>query len=413
MPAKLLDMKTLLRDDLPEPRAVHAAQPEFSFDNGDNDPAAVPVEAMAQIAAHVIRDHGKRLAWYHLGGSPLGWLPLREHLAKRLAAPQARKVSADEILVLPGSTPGLDLVNAAFLRPGDHVLVEAFSYSAAIRRLERLGVRIHAVAMDSQGIDAEALEAQLGALASQGISPRLLYTIPTVQNPTGSILPLDRRLRLIELARRHGFLIFEDECYAELTWDDARPPSLFSLGADCCILLGSLSKTLVPALRLGYLAAPSGIMGRLLALKNDGGTGGLTQLVAIRYLETQYDTHVARLRDELRQKCAHVIEAFAREFGVTADILAPQGGMFVWVKLDPAINALQLLDEARRQGITFNAGPDWHANYTDGHNMIRVCFAASTLERLDQGIGMLANLSHRIFGLPARSGNAAARSTTS
>lgn len=400
-----LDAASLFRPGLPPPAAPFAGRAPFAFDNGDNDSTGVPVEALAEIAAEVILRHGADLAYYHLGGSPLGHAPLREHLAERLRRTRGMQVGADDILITSGSTQGLDLVNDLLLAPGDCVLVEAHTYSAALNRFRRLGMRTEVVALDDQGIDVAALEATLERLAFEGVRPKYLYAIPTIQNPTGTVMPMARRLALIELARRHGFLIFEDECYAELTWADAAPASLFALAPDACIHIGSLSKTLAPALRVGYLTAAPQVLLQILALKRDGGVGALNQMIAAEYFARRHGEHLAALKVTLKAKCERMIEAVAREFGVAAEVRAPEGGMFLWARLDPAIDVARLIEPARAAGVVFNAGPDWSVNPADGAGLIRLCFAAPSLEDIDEGVARLAQVCRETFGVPERSAN--------
>ena len=400
-----MDAVSLFRQGLPPPVPLSVGRPAFAFDNGDNDPTAVPVEVLAEIAAAVIRRHGQSLAFYHLGGSPLGHAPLREHLARRLRRTRGMQVEADSILITSGSTQGLDLVNELLLAPGDCVLVEAHTYSAALNRLRRLGVRIEVASLDDHGIDVVALEATLERLATEDVRPKYLYTIPTIQNPTGTVMPMDRRLALLTLARRYGFLVFEDECYAELAWKGGAPASLFALAPEACIHIGSMSKTLAPALRVGYLAASPAVLEQLLALKRDGGAGGLNQMIAAEYFDRRYDAHLAGLKTVLRSKCDHMIEALAREFGVAAEVRAPEGGMFLWVRLDPRIDVNRLVEPARALGVAFNAGPDWSAQTESGSGLIRLCFASPTTAEIDQGIARLAAVCRQVFGVPVRSSN--------
>ena len=404
-PTAAFDPEALFRADLPPPAEAWAGRAPFAFDNGDNDPSSVPVEELAALAAEVIRREGRRLAYYHLGGSPLGYEPLRAFLAGHLGAMRGMRVDQDQILVTSGSTQGLDLVNGLLLAPGDTVLVEAHTYSAALNRLHRRDVRLEPIPLDEQGLDIDALEATLRRLHADGVAPKYLYTIPTIQNPTGTILPMARRLRLLSLAHEYGFLVFEDECYAELTWEAQAPASLFALDPETVIHIGSLSKTLAPALRVGYLTAAPAALNQILALKRDGGAGALNQMVAAEYLTHHHGDHLARLRGTLKAKCDHMIEAIGREFGVTADVRPPDGGMFVWVQFDPAIDVRTLAEHVRAAGVSVNVGADWSVDADRAGNLMRLCFASPSMQEIDSGIARLALVSRQLFGRPLHSNN--------
>ena len=166
--------------------------------------------------------------------------------------------------------------------------------------------------------------------------PKYIYTIPTVQNPTGSILPMDRRHALLGLAKRHGVPIFEDECYADLTWSDGAPPAIYSLDPSQVIHVGSFSKTLAPALRLGYVVADWEIMSRLVGCKRetDSGTGALEQMVVAEYFSRHFTEHVGELTGVLKEKLDTMVEALEREFGTAVEKMwRPKGGIFLWIKI--------------------------------------------------------------------------------
>jgi len=177
-------------------------------------------------------------------------------------------VPIDDVMIVTGSGQGIDMISKLLVNPGDTVLCEEFCYQGAMRRFRQLGAKLEAMKLDGDGIVIDALAAQLAALKSKGITPKFIYTIPTIQNPTASILPLDRRHALLKLARQHNIAIFEDECYADLLWQGVEaPPSLYALDPGCVIHLGSFSKSLAPALRLGYIVAPAALIAELRVLR--------------------------------------------------------------------------------------------------------------------------------------------------
>src|SRR5437868_9635731 len=223
------DFAPLLPAGLPAPAARWTGLANYSFVGGNNDPEQVPVEGLIDAANAVLRREGKTLATYGLASGPQGYLPLREFLAKKLERDARIEPAADEILIVSGSLQALDLVNAMLLARGDTVIIERDTYQRALNRLTRAGVQAVGIALDQDGMRMDALAQALADLKHRGITPKYIYTIPTVQNPTGTILPECRRVELLNLSQQYGVPIFEDDCYADLIWDGKRPPALYAM----------------------------------------------------------------------------------------------------------------------------------------------------------------------------------------
>jgi 2-aminoadipate transaminase len=380
----------------------------YTFVGGHNDTDLVPVEGLIEAATSVLQRHGRQLALYNLGMGPLGYPALREHIADKVRRHRQFITGPDEILVTHGSNQAIDFVCALFLDPGDGVLVEEFTYQGAITRFRKARADLIPMCLDEQGIDIVRLERQLRDLKIANRLPKLLYTIPTIQNPTGSILPLDRRKRLLALAREYGIAVIEDECYADLPWKDQEvPPALSALDGELVIHIGSFSKSLAPALRLGYMIASEGVLSRALSLKTDAGIGALDQMIAAEFFSGHFDRHTARLRTALERKSRIMLEALEREFGTTAECTVPKGGIFVWVKLAEPIDTGRLVDPAARHQVAFNPGRDWAVDPAKGASFLRLCFALPSEEAIADGVGRLADVCFASYGLPKRSGNLA------
>src|SRR5712692_5183976 len=238
---------------VPAPAPRWAGNAEFNFIGGHNDRTLIPVEGLIEAAAAVLRRDGRELALYSMAQGPQGYLGLRRFVADKLARWRGISAGPDDVLITSGSGQAIDLINQVLLEPGDTVILEEFTYGGYLTKLKRLGVNIVGAPLDEDGIRVDALGAILADLKRRGNTPKYICTIPTIQNPTGSIMPLDRRRELLAVARQHGVPIFEDECYADLTWGGMEaPPALYSLDPSHVIHIGSFSKTLAPALRLGY-----------------------------------------------------------------------------------------------------------------------------------------------------------------
>ena len=186
--------------------------------------------------------------------------------------------------------------------------------------------------------------------------------MPTIQNPTGSIMPLERRRQLLATAAEYGVPIFEDECYADLTWGgmDA-PPSLYSLDPSGVIHIGSFSKTLAPALRLGYVVADWEFLSRMVAIKSagDSGTGALEQMVVAEYFSKHFAEHVDELSAQLKDKLDTMVEAVEREFGTAVEPWLPKGGIFLWMKLPDQVDVRKLVTAGAQGGNRVQSGPEW------------------------------------------------------
>ena len=396
----MFDSTALFRSDLPTAEAPWTPAPRYSFVGGHNDADNVPFGGLIEASMSVLRREGKSLASYNLGGSPQGYLPLRQFVSSALVARASMVCDPDEILVTSGSLQALDLVNAVFLEPGDTVIVEQATYGGMISRLKRLGVDIVGVELDRDGIDIDHLAALLEQLSAAGKRPKYIYTIPTVQNPTGSVMPVTRRLALLELARRYGVLIFEDDCYADLLWDGERPPTIRSLDdvGGQVVYCGSFSKSIAPALRVGYLIADQPVLRQMLALKTDAGSGALEQMVLAEYASSHFDDHVDVLRLILREKCEVMAAAMRDNFGDAVSFDMPRGGIFLWFSFAPGVDTGKLVGPAAAAGIEFNPGAGWSADPTWGASRMRLCFGHPCHEVIRAGVAELAEVFRSAVG---------------
>lgn len=403
------DISRLLRPDLPPAAVKWTGFPKYNFTGGHNDADSVPVEGLMAAATRVLKREGKTLALYGLESGPLGFRPLREFLAGKLARDAGIVCSPDQVLITSGSLLGLDFVNAALVTSGDTVIVEQATYGGTISRLKRLGANIVGVPVDHDGLDCTVLRKTLRELAGRGIRPKYIYTIPTVQNPTATVMSEGRRKELLALSVEFGVPIFEDECYSDLVWEGKRPPALRAMdNSDRVIHIGSFSKSISPALRVGWLVTGWPLMSRILGIKNDGGSGALDQMVLAEYCQESFDTHLLVLRKALRRKLDVLMDALHVHFGATAEFEEPAGGVFLWVKFPDQVDTTRLTQLALQEGVSVNPGAEWMTDATLGRRCIRVCFAHPSEAVIRDGIAVLADVCRREFGVPA--GAAKARS---
>jgi 2-aminoadipate transaminase len=400
MSSAAFDFTPFLREGLPPAAVRWNGRVKHDFTGGNNDADALPLDGLVAAAETVLRREGRTLSTYGLNSGPQGYRPLREFLAGKLKADAGITCTADDILMTSGSLQALDLINATLLARGDTVIIEEECYQGTINRLTRLGVTPVGIPLDRDGMRMDALSNGLDELKRKGIRPKYIYTIPTVQNPTATIMPVERRRELLRLAATHGVPIWEDDCYADLIWSGERPPALHALsGRGDVIYIGSFSKSIAPALRVGYIVAPWEVMSRTLALKTDGGSGALEQMVLAEYCTRNFSRHVPMLRRSLRAKLETLMEALREHFGSAAEFEDTQGGIFLWVKLPDGVDTLKLYQPALAAGVAINPGPEWTVNKPRGKSRLRLCFASPTHEEIHGGVAALAEVCRREFGV--------------
>src|SRR5712672_3914407 len=406
MTSATFDFTPLLPAGLPAPAAKWTGLAKYSFVGGNNDPDQVPVDGLIDAVNAVLKREGRTLATYGLANGPQGYRPLREFLVGKLKRDAGIACTADDILIVSGSLQALDLVNHTLLTRGDTVIIERDSYQGALNRLTRLGVNMVGIPLDDQGMRIDALTAALADLKARGITPKYIYTIPTVQNPTGTIMPETRRRELLKLSQQYGVPVFEDDCYADLIWDGQRPPALYSMSTNGAVIhIGSFSKSIAPALRVGYVVAPWAMLSRMLALKTDAGSGALEQMVLAEYCAPHFAAHVPKLTRGLRAKLDTLMEALNEQFGTSAEFDDPKGGIFLWVKLPDAVDTQKLAQAALAAGVAINPGRDWSTQESYGKSRLRLCFANPSTQAIREGVAVLADVCRREFGVPERIAN--------
>ncbi|HEY0338948.1 MAG TPA: PLP-dependent aminotransferase family protein [Burkholderiales bacterium] len=394
------DFTPLLPAGLPPPAARWTGRVKFDFTGGNNDADRLPLDGLLAAADSVLRREGRTLSTYGMNSGPQGYRPLREFLVGKLKTDANIVCTADDILITSGSLQAIDLINATLLARGDTVIIEEDCYQGSINRLTRLGVTAIGIALDRSGMRIDALSNALDDLKRKGIRPKYIYTIPTVQNPTATILPVERREEMLRLSAAHGVPIFEDDCYADLIWSGQRPPAIYAMSKHGGVMhIGSFSKSIAPALRVGYIVAPWDVMSRTLALKTDAGSGALEQMVLAEYCAKHFSKHVPELRRGLRAKLETLMESLKEHFGSAAEFDDPKGGIFLWVKLPDSVDTMKLYEPALAAGVAINPGQQWSVNKEHGRSRLRLCFASPSHEEIHQGVAALAEVCRREFSV--------------
>ena len=350
-------------------------------------------DEFADIARELLRGTDGKVLQY---GPTRGYAPLVEFLVG-LMAERGVRTSSDQYVVTTGSQQGLDLVARVLFDPGDVVLVELPSYVGAITAFRAVGASLVGIAQEADGIDLAAVDDTLRRLRADGQRVKALYVVPNFQNPTGLLLALEKRQRLIAWAAEHDLLIIEDDPYRDLYFADvtteAETRPLAADDADGRVVyLSSFSKTLAPGFRVAWIAAPAPLAARIELAKqaSDLCTGALDQRIVFEACRRGVlARQLPRLRDYYREKRDVMSASLARHLSGRVTWIPPRGGFFLWARLAPPITAEALLVHAREQGVIFVTGAAFFVDGT-GNDYIRLAFSAPTPERIDTGVTRLA-----------------------
>jgi len=393
MAGKDLDYSKLFTKDSPSPAGQWQGHPKYNFIGGHGDPELEPMEQFIESATNVFKGDPRYVSMYNFDGGPQGIVPLRRFLVQKLANHRDIHITLDEVLITSGSGQGIELINDILLEEGDTVIVESFSYAGALTNLRRRKINMIGIDVDQDGMRMDQLEQALEELKSKGTRPKYIYTIPTLQNPTGTVMTMERRHRILRLSEEYAVPIFEDECYADLIFEGEYENAIRSMDDSNRVLhIGSFSKSLGPGIRLGYVVASWDVMSRLLSRKNDAGTGVIDQMIVGDYFSNHYEEHIHNLRAGLRRKRDVLTAALREHFGPTVEFEPPRGGMYLWIRLPSGVDSRKFVQPALAEGIAFNPGPDWSADPEAAANYIRLCFAFPSESEIWEGVEKLAQV---------------------
>jgi 2-aminoadipate transaminase len=371
----------------------------ISFAGGLPAPEVFPRVEIAAACDRVLREHGSAALQY---GSTEGYLPLRELLVRHMGR-YGIAVTPDNVLVTSGSQQGLDLVGRLFINPGDRVLTEAPTYLGALQAWTACQPEYLSVPVDDEGLDVRRLEAELRA------GPKFLYVLPNFQNPSGVTLSLARRKKVVELANHYGVPIIEDDPYGQLRYEGEHLPPLVALDAEyhgCagtrvftgdCLYLGTLSKTIAPGLRIGWIVAPEMVIRRLVQVKQgaDLHTSTFCQMVAHEVARQGFlDRHVRDVRQVYGERRDAMLAALARHFPEGVTWTQPQGGLFLWVTLPAPLDSARIFDAALREKVAFVPGAPFFPQ-GGGERTLRLNFSYCTPAVIEEGIARLGSVVRR------------------
>jgi DNA-binding transcriptional MocR family regulator len=330
-------------------------------------------------------------------GATEGHEPLRAELASFLQSKGVSDIAANQLIVTTGSQQALDLVGKTLVDPGDKVIVEGPTFLATIQCFRLYGAQVIAAPIDAQGVQVDRLEALITEHR-----PKFVYLIPSFGNPSGAMLSLERRRKILALAVKHQVLIVEDDPYGDLYFGDAPPPSLLALShevpgsRDLVAYCGSLSKVLSPGLRVGWMVAQPELLARATMCKqfSDAHTSTFAQATAAEYLKSgRMPARLEEVRKVYAQRAQAMGQALRRELGDAIEFTQPEGGLFFWARLTGKGGKLQDAGElARRaieQGVAFVPGAPFFATDPDMASL-RLSFATADVAKIEEGVSRLA-----------------------
>ena len=365
----------------------------ISFAGGFPDAAMFDVDGIRESVDKALQQEAGGALQY---GATEGYQPLREQLAAFMASKGASDVAPDQLIVTTGSQQALDLIGKTMISPGDKVIVEGPTFLATIQCFRLYGADIISAPIDENGVKVDVLEQLIVEH-----KPKLVYLIPTFGNPSGRMLSLERRKRVLELAVNHETLIVEDDPYGDLYFGEPPPPSILSLCAqqpgarEWVAHCGSLSKVLSPGLRLGWMIAQPELLTKATMCKqfSDAHTSTFAQATAAQYLKSgRMPATLAKVRKTYAERAAAMGAALKRELGDAIEFTQPQGGLFFWARLTGAngkiSDANEFAKKAIEEKVAFVPGAPFFATNPDV-STLRLSFATADVAKIEEGVGRL------------------------
>ena len=361
----------------------------YDFSTGTTNPETFPTEDLAEAAARAVRAHAVELNTYP---GKLGHEGLRRLMAEREHEREGVRIDPDRIALTNGSMQAVTLVAEALCEGRDDaVVLEEHCYSGTISAYRSLGIEMVGVPLDGQGMRTDVLASTLSRLRDEGRAPRFIYVLATYQNPTGAVMPRERRLELLRIAREHHCIVVEDNCYGDVHYEGDKPPALYALDdGPNQVYLCSLSKIFAPGVRLGYLTASSQeLFERIIARRHDAGSNTLAAAITAEYLQGRLWAHCEMANVALKEKRDAMLAALETGLGNSCSWSHPPGGLFIWVRLPDEVDREELETIAAEREVSFAHGWDFHI-HGEGGPYIRLAFGFATVPNIHEGIARLA-----------------------
>lgn len=366
------------------------------FSGGFPDPTLYDTELLGETASKAIASKPEVALQY---APNHGIASLREVLRGQVARTQGVTPAADDLIVTSGGVDAITLVSKSMLDHGDAVLVEAPSYLGAFSVFRSHDGVCFSMRNDEGGLIPASIEEAYEQARAAGHPPKVVYVIPDFQNPSGLRLSLERRREVVEIARRLGLLVLEDVAYRDLAFDGSYIDSLYALGPDATVQMGTFSKTFTPGTRMGWACGPETVIDAMAQAKTntDQCAGALGQTILESYIaEGHYEASLPILRGAYAARCAGLMDALAEGLGDRASWTHPGGGFFTWLEI-PGVDSTQLAASAVEEGVAFVPGGPFFADSRPNEN-IRLSFSRTTVDRMGEGIARLRRSIERLEG---------------
>jgi DNA-binding transcriptional MocR family regulator len=368
-----------------------AARPEIvSLAGGSPYVAALPLDVVGEMIGQLIANHGATALQYCTAQGDAG---LRERICDVMALEQIR-AHPDEVVVTVGSQQALDLLTRIFIDPGDVILVEAPSYVGALGAFAAYQANVVHVPMDDDGLIPEALEEAIERTAAAGKRAKFLYTVPNFQNPAGVSLAVGRRHRILDICRRAGLLVVEDNPYGLLGFESEPIRALRADDAEGVVYLGTFSKTFAAGVRVGWAVAPPAIRDKLILAAESAVLchSSFAQLTVREYLNTQpWQEQIKDFRELYRERRDATLTALSAMMPPGCHWTRPAGGFFVWLGLPEGLHAKAMLPRAISSRVAYVPGTGFYADGSGG-DYARLCYSLPDPDRITEGVRRLASV---------------------
>lgn len=361
----------------------------IAFSAGNPAPESFPIAEMAEISASIYKNSPSKAFQY---GISEGYPPLRELTAKRLKEKLNIGKEFDQLIIVSGGQQGMELSTKMLTNPGDTVICESPSFIGSINAFKSYDLNLKSVKMDEMGIVPESLE----AIVKEDQRVRFLYTIPTFQNPSGRTMTLERRKKVLEIAKKYDFLILEDNPYGELRYTGEEIPTIKSLDDEGRVIyVGSYSKVLAPGIRLGFVCAHKDIIAKMVIAKqvSDVHTNQFFMMVAAEYLEKcNLDQHILSVRKLYKDKLDLMSESIEKYFPKEVIFHKPDGGLFLWCELPEGYDAMELCKLAGEKKVSIVPGRVFEVDPKEISGTFRMNFSTPSDENIVKGVKILGTV---------------------
>ena len=387
------NFENLISNSIPDliPPKEHP-KPKYDFGVAYPDPESIPVSGLINSLSLGLEEEGKDLAYYP---HPDGYTPLREFVSKKLSTERNISIEPDQLILTDGSLESIYMVSEVLIDPNDVVLTEKYTYSGTLRIFKRFSADVIGIECDEYGMIPLDLEKTISDLKSVGKKIKLLYTIPTFQNPLGFCVSKTRRIELLSITQKYQIPILEDDCYVELNYNKTNYPSIYSLdSSNSIIYVGSFSKIIGPGIRMGYIVAPDAILDKLRIVKSGGGVNQFAAIAIHRYATSTLNKDIVIRNDILKVKRDAMLQALTKYFNFDdkAKWSIPEGGLYIWLELNPKYDLVKLLPIAKQHSLSYQPGIMFDPDSKSGKNCARLCFGYNQAEQIDPGIKLLSEL---------------------